>query len=202
MCVPTCRCGAYRRRHHIEVLKLAGAAEVVAEVLEGSVMLAAQALLLSGVPFNKVLRRIRESRSRRYSMFNSFFSSPANAVGETTESLQPRFQSVLLNGRDAAVGKMLDEVNLAELEVQVNAVRRQNVSGNQPAGDMVLQAVMCLFCLASRGADDGGKAAARRVIRGQKTVVGRAVPPLIIDVGQSPTYITSVLCCQTPMHTR
>jgi len=125
---------------HIEVLKLAGAAEVVAEVLEGSVMLAAQALLLSGVPFNKVLRRIRESRSRRYSMFNSFFSSPANAVGETTESLQPRFQSVLLNGRDAAVGKMLDEVNLAELEVQVNAVRRQNVSGNQPAGDMVLQA--------------------------------------------------------------
>jgi len=35
---------------------------------------------------------------------------------------------------------MLDEVNLAELEVQVNAVRRQNVSGNQPAGDMVLQA--------------------------------------------------------------
>ncbi|MEJ1959570.1 MAG: NAD(P)-binding protein [Nitrosomonadales bacterium] len=34
---------------HIEVLKLAGAAEVVAEVLEGSVMLASQALLLYGI---------------------------------------------------------------------------------------------------------------------------------------------------------
>src|ERR1019366_8120693 len=43
---------------HIEALKRAGAAEVVAEVPEGSVMLASQALLLSGVPFNKVLRRI------------------------------------------------------------------------------------------------------------------------------------------------
>ena len=125
---------------HIEALKLAGAAEVVAEVLEGSMMLASQALLLSGVPFNKVLRRIREVRSRRYSMFNSFYRTSLDAVGEATESLQPRFQSVRLNERDAAVGKTLDEIHLSELEVAVNAVRRHNVSGNQPLGDRVLQA--------------------------------------------------------------
>jgi CPA2 family monovalent cation:H+ antiporter-2 len=125
---------------HIEALKQAGAAEVVAEVLEGSVMLASQALLLSGVPFNKVLRRIREARARRYSMFSSFYRTPIDAMGETTEGLQPRFQSVLLNERDAAVGKTLDETNLDELEVEINAVRRHNVRGNQPTGDMVLQA--------------------------------------------------------------
>ena len=113
---------------------------MVAEVLEGSVMLASQAMLLSGVPFNKVLRRIREARARRYSMFSSFFSPPADVAGETSDSLQPRFQSVLLSERDVAVGKTLDEANLAELEVEVNAVRRHNVHGNQPAGDMVLQA--------------------------------------------------------------
>jgi len=124
---------------HIEALKQAGAAEVVAEVLEGSVMLASQAMLLSGVPFNKVIRRIREARARRYSMFGSFFHAPVDAVGETTDSLQPRFQSVLLNERDAAVGKTLDAAKLAELEVEVNAVRRHNVHGNQPAGDMVLE---------------------------------------------------------------
>ena len=124
---------------HIEALKQAGAAEVVAEVLEGSVMLASQAMLLSGVPFNKVIRRIREARARRYSMFGSFFHAPVDAVGEATDSLQPRFQSVLLNERDAAVGKTLDAAKLAELEVEVNAVRRHNVHGNQPAGDMVLE---------------------------------------------------------------
>jgi CPA2 family monovalent cation:H+ antiporter-2 len=124
---------------HIEALKQAGAAEVVAEVLEGSVMLASQAMLLSGVPFNKVIRRIREARARRYSMFGSFFHAPVDAVGEATDSLQPRFQSVLLNARDAAVGKTLDAAKLAELEVEVNAVRRHNVHGNQPAGDMVLE---------------------------------------------------------------
>ena len=125
---------------HIEALKQAGAAEVVAEVTEGSVMLASQVLLMSGVPLNRVIRRIQESRARRYSVFSGFFREPADEVGETTESLQPRFHSVLLNERDAAVGKTLDEVNLAELEVEVNSVRRHNVRGSQPAGDMVLRA--------------------------------------------------------------
>lgn len=125
---------------HIEELKRAGAAEVVAEVLEGSVMLASQALLLSGVPLTRVIRRIQESRARRYSVFSGFFSTPADAPGEAVESLQPRFHNVLLGEGDVAVGKTLDEVNLAALGVEVNAVRRHNVRGNQPAGDMVLQA--------------------------------------------------------------
>lgn len=125
---------------HIEALKQAGAAEVVAEVLEGSVMLASQALLLSGVPLNKVMRRIREARTLRYSMFSGFYRGSADALGEATESLQPRFQSVLLAEPDAAVGRTLDEINLTELEVEVNAVRRHHVRGHQPVGGMVLQA--------------------------------------------------------------
>ncbi len=125
---------------HIEALKQAGATEVVAEVLEGSVMLASQAMLMSGVPLNRVIRRIQENRARRYSMFSSFLRAPADALGETTENLQPRFHSVLLNERDAAVGKTLDEVNLAGMEVEVNSMRRHNVHGSQPAGDMALRA--------------------------------------------------------------
>jgi CPA2 family monovalent cation:H+ antiporter-2 len=125
---------------HIATLKEAGAAEVVAEVTEGSVMLASQALLHSGIPLNRVIRRIQETRARRYSMFSGYFRTAADTVGETTERLQARFRSVLLHERDAAVGKTLDQVNLAALQVEVNAVRRHNVQGNEPAGDMVLRA--------------------------------------------------------------
>ena len=64
---------------------------------------------------------------------------PADAVGEDTASMQPRFYSVLLDERDAAVGKTLDEVNLADLDVEVNSVRRHNVRGSEPAGDMVMR---------------------------------------------------------------
>ncbi len=125
---------------HIAVLKQAGAAEVVAEVTEGSVMLASQALLLSGVPLSRVIRHIQETRAKRYSMFSGYFRStpPPEAVSEDIENQQPRFQNVLLNVGDAAVGARLKEMKLDELSVEVNAVRRHNVEGSQPAGDMVL----------------------------------------------------------------
>ncbi len=134
---------------HIATLKEAGAAEVVAEVTEGSVMLASQALLLSGVPLNRVVHRIQETRARRYSMFSGYFRVASNNVSEPAERLQPRFRSVLITGRDAAVGKTLDDVNLAALEVEVNAVRRHNVQGSEPAGNMVLREGDVLVLLGS-----------------------------------------------------
>lgn len=132
---------------HVETLKRAGAAEVVAEVLEGSVMLASQALLLSGVPLNRVIRRIQETRAKRYSVFSSYFRTTAEPVGESTDTHQPRFNSFLLNKNDAAVGKTLDAIKLAELDIEVNSVRRHNVEGSQPAGDMVLRAGDVLMLL-------------------------------------------------------
>ena len=43
-------------------LRAAGAAEIVAEVVEGSLMLATQTMLQLGVPLNRVLRGLREIR--------------------------------------------------------------------------------------------------------------------------------------------
>jgi len=43
----------------------AGAAEIVAEVVEGSLMLATQTMMQLGIPLNRVLRRLREVRSER-----------------------------------------------------------------------------------------------------------------------------------------
>ncbi|MDR2196291.1 MAG: cation:proton antiporter [Gallionellaceae bacterium] len=123
---------------HIEELKNAGAAEVVAEVLEGSVMLASQAMLMFGVPLNKVIRRVQDNRARRYSMFSGL-TRPAGYADEPADSQQPRFHSVMLDADDYAVGKTLDEIDLPALQVEINSVRRYNVRGQQPAGNMVLK---------------------------------------------------------------
>ena len=131
---------------HVEALKEAGAAEVVAEVLEGSVMLASQALLMAGVPLNRVIRQIQENRARRYAVFSGYFRT-ASDVGETTDSLQSRFLSVFLKEDSAAVGKRLGEIELAALNVEVNAVRRRGVRGAQPSEDMLLQAGDALVLL-------------------------------------------------------
>ncbi|MGA7595691.1 MAG: monovalent cation:proton antiporter-2 (CPA2) family protein [Gallionella sp.] len=124
---------------HIEELKKAGAAEVVAEVTEGSVMLASQALLLSGVPLNRVIHRVQENRAGRYAAFNGYFRTVRIEDDEAGDSLQPRFLSVRLNDDSIAVGRKLGELGLAELSVEVNAVRRRNVYGAQPSEDMLLQ---------------------------------------------------------------
>ncbi|MCR4298984.1 MAG: monovalent cation:proton antiporter-2 (CPA2) family protein [Gallionella sp.] len=125
---------------HVEALKEAGAAEVVAEVLEGSVMLASQAMLMAGVPLNRVIRRVQESRARRYAVFSGYLRTMQSEAGEATESLQSRFLSVLLKEDSAAVGKRLREVGLDALNIEVNALRRRGVRGAQPSEEMLLQA--------------------------------------------------------------
>ncbi|MFZ3019160.1 MAG: monovalent cation:proton antiporter-2 (CPA2) family protein [Gallionella sp.] len=134
---------------HVEALKAAGAAEVVAEVLEGSVMLASQALLMAGIPLTRVIRRVQESRARRYAAFSGYLRTPGSDVGDSTESMQSRFLSVLLKEDSTAVGKMLGDIGLDALDVEVNAVRRHNLRGSQPSPDMIMQAgdVLVLFGL-------------------------------------------------------
>ena len=51
---------------HLEEFKRAGASEVVPEVLEGSLMLAAQTLTRLDVPLDRVMEGIGEARERRY----------------------------------------------------------------------------------------------------------------------------------------
>jgi CPA2 family monovalent cation:H+ antiporter-2 len=132
---------------HVEALKAAGAAEVVAEVLEGSVMLASQALLMAGIPLTRVIRRVQENRARRYAAFSGYLRTPE--VGDASESMQSRFLSVLLKEDSTAVGMRLGEIGLDALDVEVNAVRRHNVRGSQPSPDMVMQTgdVLVLFGL-------------------------------------------------------
>jgi len=149
---------------YIEELKKAGAAEVVAEVTEGSVMLASQVLLMSGVPLNRVIRRVQESRAGRYAAFRGYFRTAQNDEDDAGESLQPRFLSVLLKDDSAAVGRKLGEVGLAELSVEVNAVRRRNVYGAQPSEEMLLQTGDILVLL---GLPEALQAAESQLHKGQ-----------------------------------
>jgi CPA2 family monovalent cation:H+ antiporter-2 len=111
----------------IDRLKAAGAAEVVAEIMEGSLMLASTTLMLLGTPLNRVLRRIREMREHRYSLFRGFFRGISDEADEADQKTQPRLHSVVITPGAAAIGRSLGELDLASLNVEVTAVRRQNV---------------------------------------------------------------------------
>jgi len=128
--------------NELERLLKAGAAEVVPEVLEGSLMLATHSLLLLGVPLGRVLDRVRAVREEHYSLFRGFFHGATDAAD--AENLQSRLHTVLLTTRSKAVGKSLAEIDLGAL-AEVTAVRRHGVGSSVPrpedrfeAGDVVV----------------------------------------------------------------
>ena len=138
----------------IERLKAAGAAEVVAEIMEGSLMLASTALMLLGVPLNRVLARIRETREQRYSLFRGFFRGITDEA-ESDED-QPRLHSVVIAAGAAAIGRTLGEIDLARLGVEVTAVRRRNVRTLAPDDETRIEEGDVVVLLGVRGESRGG----------------------------------------------
>jgi len=119
-------------------LREAGAAEIVAEVVEGSLMLATQTMMLLGVPMNRVLRRLREVRSERYHLMSGFFPGATDTETES-DSVQRRLHSVMVGPSAACVGRTLESMNLDAMDVEVTAVRRQGVRETNPSSGMRLR---------------------------------------------------------------
>ncbi len=148
---------------HVDALKAAGAAEVVSEVMEGSLMLASHALMLLGVPLSQVLKRIRDVRETRYAMMRGFFRGASDVDDELDQAAQPRLHTVLITQGAMAAGHSLDELRLNELLVEVVAIRRQGIKGVDPQPDTRIQVGDVLML---RGAADGLAAAEFRVLQG------------------------------------
>jgi len=123
----------------IDRLKAAGAAEVVAEIMEGSLMLASTTLMLIGTPLNRVLRRIRETREHHYHLFRGFFRGVTDELDTDENASHRRLHSVLVTQGAAAIGKAFSELNLVALQVEVTAVRRRNVRTMEPGPDTVIE---------------------------------------------------------------
>lgn len=107
----------------IDKLRNSGAAEVVPEAIEGSLMLASHALLMMGVPLRRVISRIQAARGERYASLRGFFHGLGDA-SDDAEHLHLRLHSVTLGDDAHAVGKSIEEVNLDDAEAEVTAIRR------------------------------------------------------------------------------
>jgi voltage-gated potassium channel Kch len=63
----------------LDRLKAAGAAEVVPELMEGSLMLASHALVMLGVPLRRVVHRVQAAREARYASLRGWFHGASDA---------------------------------------------------------------------------------------------------------------------------
>ncbi len=147
----------------MERLRSAGAAEVVPESLEASMMLASHALVLLGVPINRVLKRVREMRSGRYHLLRGFFHGQTDREDDVHDTDALRLHSVSLGAGAHAVGRALGEVGCADLGVSVSAVRRRNIRALEPSDDLRFQEGDVVVLL---GRPDGLAVVEERLLKG------------------------------------
>jgi len=118
-------------------LTKAGAAEVVPEMLEASLMLASHALVLVGVPMNRVLKRLRAVRAQRYRLLRGFYRGMSDREEKDGEQL--RLHSIWLEPGAAAIGATLAELGLEACGCEISAIRRRGIHSAEPAPEMRLQ---------------------------------------------------------------
>ncbi|WP_377703005.1 cation:proton antiporter [Pseudoduganella sp. UC29_71] len=120
----------------LDRLKAAGAAEVVPELMEGSLMLASHALVMLGVPLRRVVHRVQAAREARYASLRGWFHGASDAGGDD-EML--RLHSVTLGEDASCVGKTLAELEVETAGAEVASIRRGK-GGVEVAPATVLEA--------------------------------------------------------------
>ncbi|MBN8442290.1 MAG: cation:proton antiporter [Thauera sp.] len=146
----------------MEKLMQAGAAEVVPEAFEGSIMLASHALALVGVPLNRVVRRIRDIRNQRYALMRGFFHGATDAA-DGPDAAQARLHSLTVPPGARSIGRRLGDLRLGEVEVLVSAIRRRGVRIESPGPDSSIEEGDVLVLL---GLPLGLEAAEQRLLQG------------------------------------
>jgi CPA2 family monovalent cation:H+ antiporter-2 len=144
----------------LDVLKRAGATEVVPEALESSLMLASHALVVMGVPLRRVVHRVQAARDERYASLRGFFPGASDAADDP-EHDYVRLHSVTLKDDADAIGRRVIELALDEIGAEVAAVRRgqerfdPDLETELKAGDVVVL----------RGTEDAVMRAEGRLVR-------------------------------------
>ena len=120
----------------LERLQAAGAAEVVPEAIEGSLMLASHALALVGVPMRRVIRVVQEQRDARYNLLRGYFHGADDDNADEID--HERLNSFTLTEGARAIGQPLALMALNALDVRVASLRRSDGQVARAAEDTLL----------------------------------------------------------------
>ncbi len=111
-----------RDDHDLDLLRQAGATEVVPEAIEGSLMLASHALALMGVPMRRVIRVTQEQREARYHLLRGYFHGVDD--DDIDELDTERLTSVTLPLGAKSLGTTLGHMALHGIGVRLVQLRR------------------------------------------------------------------------------
>jgi CPA2 family monovalent cation:H+ antiporter-2 len=119
----------------------------VPETLEAGMMIVVHALLLLGVPLPRIVRRVREVQAGRYHLLREFFHGNEALAGHGDDLRADRLSSVRLSPGASAIGRTLEELDLARDRVLATALLRQGRRHLDPPRNTRLESddVLVLF---------------------------------------------------------
>lgn len=129
-----------RNDDQLNLLKEAGANEVVPEILEGSLMLVSQVLSLTGVPFSKIMRRVQKERKNHYNHLHGFFQGEHTDMSPDAMDRIEFAHAIMLNDDSYGRGKTIEALNLESRRVKIIALRRDGKEIEEPDESTVLKA--------------------------------------------------------------
>ncbi|XOV79116.1 MAG: cation:proton antiporter [Aestuariibacter sp.] len=129
-----------RKDYHLEELYMAGANQVVPEILEGSLMLVSQVLHLCGVPMSRILKRVRTERKEHYRHMHGFFPGETTEINYGSQDKLEFMHAVVLTPDAYAIGKSLEELQIPKMRINVKGLRRNNNEVANPDHHAPLQA--------------------------------------------------------------
>lgn len=124
---------------YLERLQEAGAAEVIPEKLESSLMLASHMLVLLGIPANKVQQQIFEVKASRYKILQSFYAGTADAEALEEQTGQSQLHAIELTEGAYAVDRTLADLQDEEPCIAINNFSRGGYKCESPAADTIFQ---------------------------------------------------------------
>lgn len=127
-----------RDESQTELLRDAGATEVVPETLESGLMIASHVLLLLDVPQDQVMRRMREERAERYPMLHAYFRGDRLLQEDAQRQTLNILHSVQLPAVSPVVGLPICQLVLTDVEI--SALVRAGEKMPTPAADTLLEA--------------------------------------------------------------
>jgi CPA2 family monovalent cation:H+ antiporter-2 len=114
-------------------LTQAGATEVVPETFEASLTLVSQVLMLLKVPVTTVVRTVGEIRASRYATLRSVFRHGGEVPIDESHAFREELRTIVLPPEAWGIGRTLAEIHARGADVTFTTLRRQGISGRQPA---------------------------------------------------------------------
>ena len=119
-------------------LRAAGATEVVPETLEGSLMLISHVLTMLGVPAWRIRDRVQAVRAARYQLLHGYYHGERSRVIDEQGRPLEALHAITLPDDAWAIGKLVGELALETVEVNLQAVRRDKTAFEPPQADLAL----------------------------------------------------------------